>query len=160
MSDSRILEACGGKKISTGELGGVPNIADAYFGELDKKALGLRQARVDAHRGLVFATWDEHAPSLADYLGDMRWYLDIALDRCAGGSELVGPAQRFIINANWKTGAENFISDFQHAQSVAHASAFALRNRRTGTSDPVGCPAAATGRLLQPPSVAVVPVRT
>jgi len=109
---------------TTGELGGVPNGADAYHGELDRKRLGLRQARVDTHRGLIFATWDDEAPGLADYLGDMRWYLDIALDRCAGGTELIGPPQRFVVRANWKTGAENFISDFQHAQSIAHRSAF------------------------------------
>ncbi|MFV0526657.1 MAG: aromatic ring-hydroxylating oxygenase subunit alpha [Acidimicrobiales bacterium] len=114
---------------TTGELGGVPNSADAYYGELDKSGLGLRQARVDRHRGLVFATWDGDAPTLADYLGDMTWYLDIALDRGAGGSKLVGPPQRFVVEANWKTGAENFISDFQHAQSIAHASALNATGR-------------------------------
>ncbi|MEZ5376841.1 MAG: aromatic ring-hydroxylating dioxygenase subunit alpha [Acidimicrobiales bacterium] len=117
---------------TTGELGGVPNSADAYYGELDKSRLGLRQARVDTHRGLIFATWDPDAPSLAEYLGGMRWYLDIALDRCAGGTELIGPPQRFVVDANWKTGAENFISDFQHAQSIAHASAL----RAVGSGDP------------------------
>jgi ethylbenzene dioxygenase alpha subunit len=114
---------------TTGELGGVFNSADAYYGELDKSSLGLRQARVDTYKGLVFATWDHSAPSLADYLGDITWYLDVALDRCAGGTVVAGPPQRFIVDANWKTGAENFISDFQHAQSIAHASALAAMSR-------------------------------
>ncbi|MFV0259167.1 MAG: aromatic ring-hydroxylating oxygenase subunit alpha [Acidimicrobiales bacterium] len=117
---------------STGELGGVPNSADAYYGELDKARLGLRQARVDTYRGLIFATWDPDAPSLAEYLGQMTWYLDVALDRGAGGTELIGPPQRFVVDANWKTGAENFASDFQHAQSIAHASAL----RVTGGGEP------------------------
>jgi ethylbenzene dioxygenase alpha subunit len=107
---------------TNGALGGVPNSRDAYYGELDKASLGLRRARSDSHRGLVFATWDRTAPSLAEYLGDMRWYLDIALDRCAGGTELIGPPQKFTVHANWKAAAENFISDFQHAQSIAHRS--------------------------------------
>ena len=49
-----------------GELGGVPNSADAYYGELDKSALGLRHvARVDTYKGLIFATWDATAPRCA-----------------------------------------------------------------------------------------------
>ena len=116
---------------STGELGGVHNSADAYFGELDKSQLGLRQARVDSYKGLVFATWDPTAPGLVDYLGDIAWYLDVALDRCAGGTVIAGPPQRFVVEANWKTGSENFISDFQHAQSIAHASALNAMGRST-----------------------------
>ena len=108
---------------TNGTLGGVPNSQDAYYGELDKATLGLLRARSDSHRGLVFATWDPAAPSLGDYLGDMRWYLDVALDRGAGGTELIGPPQKFTVHANWKAGAENFVSDFQHAQSIAHRSA-------------------------------------
>ena len=104
---------------TNGDLGGVPNAADAYYGELDKKRLGLTQARVGVHRGLVFATWSPTAPSLAEYPGDMRWYLDIALDRCEGGTELIGPPQKFTVHANWKTVAENFISDFQHGSHEA-----------------------------------------
>src|SRR5262249_18141819 len=60
-----------------GTLGGVPNSADAYFGELDKSSLGLVGARVETYKGLIFATWDHNAPALEDYLGDIRWYLDI-----------------------------------------------------------------------------------
>lgn len=110
-----------------GTLVGVPNSADAYYGELDKASLGLVPARVDSYKGLIFATWDADAPSLVDYLGDMAWYLDIALDRSAAGTELLGSVQKFQVRANWKTGAENFVSDFQHAQSIAHASALAAR---------------------------------
>lgn len=106
-----------------GSLGGVPNSADAYFGELDKASLGLVGARVDSYRGLIFATWDHTAPSLDDYLGDIGWYLDIVLDRGPGGTELIGPPHRFTVAANWKTGAENFISDFQHANTT-HAPAY------------------------------------
>jgi phenylpropionate dioxygenase-like ring-hydroxylating dioxygenase large terminal subunit len=107
---------------SDGSLGGVPNSEDAYYGELDKSSLGLVQARVEEYRGLIFATWDANAPPLVDYLGDITWYLDIALDRGHGGTRLIGPPHRFAVPANWKTGAENFVSDFQHANTT-HASA-------------------------------------
>lgn len=119
---------------NNGTLGGVPNSQDAYYGELDKGSLGLKPARWDTHKGLIFATWDDAAPSLAEYLGDMRFYLDVALDRGPNGSELIGPPQRFTVRANWKTGAENFISDFQHAQSIAHSSALNAMGRSTMAS--------------------------
>jgi phenylpropionate dioxygenase-like ring-hydroxylating dioxygenase large terminal subunit len=109
---------------TNGEVAGVPYLKEAYFGELDRTSLGLKRcAQVDRYRGLIFATWDPEAPALVDYLGDMGWYLDVALNRSAGGTELIGPPQKFRVRANWKTGAENFISDFQHAQTIAHASA-------------------------------------
>jgi ethylbenzene dioxygenase alpha subunit len=37
---------------------------------------GLKPARVESYKGLVFATFDRQAPSLGDWLGDFRWYLD------------------------------------------------------------------------------------
>lgn len=112
---------------SNGELAVVPYLKDAYFGEIDMKRHGLKRcAQVDSYRGLIFASWDPDAPSLRDYLGDMAWYLDIALNRGPGGTQLVGPPQKFRVPANWKSGAENFISDFQHAQTIAHASALKM----------------------------------
>ena len=44
---------------SDGTLGGVPNSADGYLGELDKSMLGLVSARVDTYHGLIFATWED-----------------------------------------------------------------------------------------------------
>ena len=107
-----------------GSLSGVPYTQEAYYGDIDRRSLGLKRvAQVDSFRGLIFATWDPTAPSLIDYLGDMAWYLDIALNRTEAGTQLIGPPQKFQVHANWKTGAENFISDFQHAQTIAHTSA-------------------------------------
>ena len=56
-----------------GELTGVP-FFDAYQGRLDRNSLGLCQAgRVESYQGLVFATWDQTAPPLRDYLGELAW---------------------------------------------------------------------------------------
>src|SRR5262249_28681012 len=84
-----------------GALSGVPYTQEAYYGEIDKRSLGLKSAaQVDSFRGLIFATWDPTAPSLSNYLGDMAWYLDIALDRTAAGTQLIGPPQKFVVRAN------------------------------------------------------------
>ena len=70
-----------------GSLQAVPNLNDAYFGELDQNNWGLTPvAQLDSYKGLIFATFDPDAPSLLDYLGEMAWYLDCFVDRREGGS--------------------------------------------------------------------------
>jgi 3-phenylpropionate/trans-cinnamate dioxygenase alpha subunit len=105
---------------SDGKLAIVP-VADAFH-DLDRQQWGLIPvARLESYKGMIFATFDAQAPPLADYLGDMAWYLDILLDRREGGTEVSAP-HRWIVEANWKTAAENFGGDGYHIAST-HASA-------------------------------------
>jgi phenylpropionate dioxygenase-like ring-hydroxylating dioxygenase large terminal subunit len=98
-----------------GKLVGVPSFEDAYYGELDRKQWGLVPvAQLDSYRGLIFATFDETAPSLRDYLGEMAWYLDAIFDRREGGVELIGGMHKWIMPCNWKFAAENFGGDGYH----------------------------------------------
>ncbi|ARU15000.1 aromatic ring-hydroxylating oxygenase subunit alpha [Croceicoccus marinus] len=77
---------------------------------------GLKRARVASYKGLVFANFDEAAPSLDEWLGDFRWYLDAVLDAEDGGTEfLPGGATRSVLNCNWKFPADNFVGDIYHA---------------------------------------------
>jgi nitrite reductase/ring-hydroxylating ferredoxin subunit len=102
-----------------GKLVGVP--MPEHYADLDLQAWGLIPvAQLDTHKGLIFATFDPEAPSLQEYLGDMAWYLDILFDRREGGTEVIGP-HRWVLDANWKTGAENFGGDGYHIAST-HAS--------------------------------------
>jgi hypothetical protein len=69
-------------------------------------------ARVDVHKGLVFANRDLNATPIVEWLGDFGWYLDLLLDRRAGGVEAYGEdAIRWTIDANWKVPAEAFCGD-------------------------------------------------
>ena len=103
-----------------GELALVPMV-DAFKG-LERKKWGLiPAAQIDSYKGLIFATFDPQAPPLRQYLGDMAWYLDILFDRREGGTEVSGP-HRWVLNANWKTAAENFGGDGYHITST-HGSA-------------------------------------
>ena len=52
----------------------------------------------------------------------MKWYLDLILDRREGGMEMVGGVQKWVIEANWKFGAENFVQDMHHV-GPTHSSA-------------------------------------
>ena len=101
---------------TAGELTGLPNEAEAYdAGDIDKREWGARQARVESYKGLIFATFDPSAPSLEEYLGDYRWYLDVFLDNDEGGIEFLPGLIKSYANANWKFGVENFIGDAYHA---------------------------------------------
>jgi ethylbenzene dioxygenase alpha subunit len=80
-----------------------------------KEDWGLHRARVESYKGLIFATFDRTAPSLGDYLGDFRWYLDAVLDAEEGGTEFIGGVTRSVMNCNWKLPADNFVGDIYHA---------------------------------------------
>lgn len=116
-----------------GDLIGVPRLRTAYLGELDRDAIKLVEvAKLDTVHGLIFATWDPEAPTLAEYLGDFIAYLDLMMGRSEAGFEAVGGVHKWTIETNWKIPAENFSGDQYHL-STTHASSVevGLRNRVT-----------------------------
>lgn len=108
-----------------GQLVGVPRSDEGYGGKLDRVRWGLVPVpRLEVYKGSIWASWDAAAPPLDAYLGDMRRYLDLALDHrdgSPGGAELLGGVQKWRIRCNWKTVAENFAGDLYH--EVSHISA-------------------------------------
>lgn len=120
-TDGRLVSRPGG-------LYGVPGFEKHYHSELDKQKWGLIPVpRVEIYKGTVWASWDIDAPSLLDYLGDMRLYLDYALDYRDGrpdGAEVIGGVQKWRVKANWKMIPENFIGDLYH--DVSHRSVDAV----------------------------------
>ncbi|MDG4834290.1 aromatic ring-hydroxylating dioxygenase subunit alpha [Solwaraspora sp. WMMD1047] len=106
-----------------GNLVNVPREEDGYRNELDRPAWGPAAVpRLATYKGLIFGTWDESAPDLVDYLGDMSWYLDSWIDRWDAGTEVIGGSHRWVIDCNWKFPSEQFASDIYHAD-YTHASA-------------------------------------
>lgn len=105
---------------------------------LDKASMGLRRARVGTYRGFIFATWSDTAPSLDEYLGDFRWYLDLVFGAIPGGVELIGPPVRWIVGVNWKVAAENLSGDSYHI-ATTHRSLFeiGLTTEGVGSGGPV-----------------------
>jgi phenylpropionate dioxygenase-like ring-hydroxylating dioxygenase large terminal subunit len=117
---------------NTGELSGVPNIHTAYKA-LDLKQWGLLPApRAEAYRGLIFASLDPNIRPLVDYLGEYRWYLDLNLALSPSGMEVIGEPHRWHIEADWKSGSDNFAGDSYHTQTL-HQSIV-----RLGLSDAAG----------------------
>ncbi len=116
-----------------GKLVGVPGYKEAYFEELDRSQWGLVEAgQTDSHKGLVFATWDKKAPTLPEYLGDVRWYMDMRFDKREGGTEALKGMVRWVTETNWKFPADNLGGDGYHTY-LTHASARMVRAGGTGT---------------------------
>ena len=121
---------------NTGELRGVPLGADAYGDRLDKAAWGLLEVpKLALYGGMIFGNWDAGAESLDDFLGDLRWYLDVMIERQIGGIEFVPGVQRYSLNANWKIASENFAGDTYHL-IYSHGSMFKLDIRQLNPANP------------------------
>ena len=104
---------------NTGELVGVPLQKDIYGSTLDRSEMGLHKVKLDSYKGLLFGTWNEDAEPLEEFLGDIKWYLDILVGRAE--MEVIGVPQRFVVNSNWKVGSDNFVGDSYHTM-VTHGS--------------------------------------
>ena len=101
-----------------GSLVGVPYFKEAYHSELKKEDWGLREvAQLANYKGTIWATWDKDAPSFEEYLGGMKFYLDLMLDGrdgSEGGSELLMGVQKWETPCNWKFPQEQFSGDNYH----------------------------------------------
>jgi biphenyl 2,3-dioxygenase subunit alpha len=107
-----------------GNLRNIPHEDIVFPGGFDKSGWGCgAMAQVENYKGLVFGTWDPTAPPLLDYLADAAHYLDIFLDRWDGGLELFGGVNKWVVKANWKIVAEQFVNDMLHPEQT-HISAF------------------------------------
>jgi phenylpropionate dioxygenase-like ring-hydroxylating dioxygenase large terminal subunit len=102
-----------------GAFVGAPIAKEHMHGDVcTKDELGLVHARVETFAGFIFATWDATAPALDDYLGGIKWYLELMFDRTDDGLEVLGSPQRFVIPANWKCAGEQHAGDGYHALSL------------------------------------------
>jgi phenylpropionate dioxygenase-like ring-hydroxylating dioxygenase large terminal subunit len=107
---------------NNGQLVGVPAKSQGYR-ELQTSEWGLFAApKVASYCGLVFANLDPDAIPFEEYIGKYQWYLDMQFKLTAGGMEVIGEPQRWVVDANWKQGAENFCGDSSHTQ-MTHRSA-------------------------------------
>lgn len=100
---------------SDGKLIGVP--ARDRFPQLDEAEWSLLKPRTAIYHGLIFACFDERTESLADYLGDFRWYVDIHF-AVEPKMEVYGPPLRWTLPGNWKSAAENFAGDSYHTRML------------------------------------------
>lgn len=115
-----------------GKLVGVPGLKDYYYEKLDRSQWGLpKVAKVESYRGLVFGTLDAEAPSLEDYLGDIRWGLDMMLNQ--GDLVPVPGIARWTMGSNWKFSSDNATGDMYHGPTTHRSGLMAGHKGGAGT---------------------------
>ena len=67
---------------------------------------------------MIFGSWSAEVPPLPQYLGNMRFYLDLYLGRTDAGTEVIGVPQVWNVAANWKFPTDNFTGDNFHLYST------------------------------------------
>ncbi|SNX97147.1 Ring hydroxylating alpha subunit (catalytic domain) [Geodermatophilus sabuli] len=118
---------------NNGELVGVP--WPQGYGEMDRAEFGLtRVTRVESYRGFVFGTMNADAPSVEEWLGHARPWLDHWLDRAPEGEVLLGSAAyRMGFRGNWKLAYDN-AGDGYHP-SFSHRSLLEMASRMGESKD-------------------------
>ncbi|MBO0797867.1 MAG: hypothetical protein J2P31_03515, partial [Blastocatellia bacterium] len=71
--------------------------------------------------------------TLVEYLGEMKWYLDLVINNSRAGTEVFG-THRSKVHCNWKIPAENSGADNWHFQA-AHGSMARLGRRNEAPDD-------------------------
>ncbi|TFB75419.1 aromatic ring-hydroxylating dioxygenase subunit alpha [Cryobacterium glaciale] len=112
---------------NTGELVGAP-WPGGYGDTFNKDELGLgKVTRVASYRGFIFGTLNESAPSLEDFLGQAKPWLDYWIDRAPKGEVIVrAGAHRMVYRGNWKlaydNGGDGYHPSFSHRSLLEMAS--------------------------------------
>ena len=88
-----------------GTLRGMP--LPRGYKDFDKSEHGLVQLRVESYAGLIFATFDENAQSLDDFLGRARPWIDHFMKQAGGFPVKATGEHRFTFPGNWKIQLEN-----------------------------------------------------
>lgn len=102
--------------------------ADAFAAE-NHDLLPL--ARVASYKGFVFGSLHADVPDLAAFLGELRFFIDLAADQGDQGMEVVPGRVAFIYDGNWKLQLDNG-SDFYHLTSTHSGFMDVMARRRSG----------------------------
>ena len=116
-----------------GDLIGV-TYRQGYGPEFDYKEMGLTPvARTASYRGFIFASLSPDVPSLEEWLGNARPYIDRAIAQSPSGDiSLSGGAQKYSANCNWKLQLENSADNYHVA--FVHQSLRDLLAKRAATA--------------------------
>lgn len=97
---------------NTGRLTGCP-FQDGYGKNFNKDELGLVPVpQVDVYQGFIFAKLSEGGPTLEEYLGHAKPFIDEVARLGPEGIELTAGVQKGAYNGNWKLQIENSIDPY------------------------------------------------
>jgi phenylpropionate dioxygenase-like ring-hydroxylating dioxygenase large terminal subunit len=64
-------------------------------------------ARIASYKGLLFGSLSADVPELTDFLGELRFFIDLAMEQGEHGMEFVPGRIEYAYNANWKLQLDN-----------------------------------------------------
>ncbi len=99
-----------------------------YPSAFDKRALGLRRIRLQGHRGFLFATLNDAAESLTNYLAESAAFIDLIADQAPNGIEVLKGRSTYTYNGNWKLQVENGVDGY-HVDAVHANYVQMIKNR-------------------------------
>lgn len=89
--------------------------------------------RVERYRGMIFASLRADIEPLADYLGETKTFIDLAMDQGEHGMELVPGRTYYTYDANWKLQLENGMDPY-HLTSAHQSFIRIIDERKTASS--------------------------
>jgi phenylpropionate dioxygenase-like ring-hydroxylating dioxygenase large terminal subunit len=89
-----------------GKLRGIP-YPEGYEGVLAKDEISLKRLRTESYNGMIFATFNENAEPLEEFLGDVRLWIDRFMKQGGGYPVKVLGTHQFKFKGNWKIQLEN-----------------------------------------------------
>jgi benzoate/toluate 1,2-dioxygenase subunit alpha len=118
---------------SDGTNAGIKDVhAGAYAAGFAAESHDLvRIANLGEYRGFIFGSLSADVPPLDEYLGSMRFFMDLAIEQGDGEMEFVPGRVAFVFNANWKLQMDNGL-DFYHLTSTHTSMMDIMRRRESG----------------------------
>ena len=105
--------------------------AGAYPGAFDRENHDLIPlGRLATYKGLIFGSLSPDVPPLEDFLGDMKTFIDLAIDQAPEGMEIVPGRIAYTYRGNWKLQMDNAMDQY-HLTST-HASFMSVMEKRSG----------------------------
>ncbi len=103
-----------------------------YSESFDKEGHDLVPlAKVESYKGLVFGSLSPEVPPLEEFLGEFRFFLDLAMDQGANGMEFVPGRAAYTYDGNWKLQMDNGL-DMYHLTSTHTSFMDVQAKRRAG----------------------------
>lgn len=135
-SGNRRYHVCPYHGWAYGSNGKIVDVKDRQSGRYSesfgKECLDLIPlAKLGVYRGLVFGSLSPDVPPLEDFLGDLRYFIDLAMDQGENGMEFVPGRIVSIYEGNWKLQMDNGV-DAYHLTSTHSGFMDVMARRRSG----------------------------
>jgi benzoate/toluate 1,2-dioxygenase alpha subunit len=120
-----------------------------YPASFDNCSRDLVKVRLENYRGFLFATLNQNAEPLQDYLAESKTFIDLIVDQSPQGIEVLKGKSTYTFNGNWKMQAENGVDGY-HVDAT-HANYVMVYQNRAKLNAEKGLKVLAAGQISSVP---------